>query len=165
MTIELLASHFVLIDDDPLLETALADALGVDARTFLRLAPGLAETLVLQPGAVGFECEVARARIGDVERQLRAVMEPLRGTHFVVVTDVAQVRARCEERQVPVLGRARRRSDERFEVLVLDAADAIGVGGRPSDAGEPAAHDEISVVRERASLLADEARASMPRAG
>lgn len=132
-------SHLLVVDDDPILHFALAQASHVEENDLVPLAPEDEEALLHRPGTIGFEYAIPFTSVRTIAERLRWMIP--RSPLVVFVADVAQVAKRCIEAGIPVFG--------------------VGAHAEPNDEGRRVA--KLFVLDEgRASLLPEPVPESMP---
>ena len=95
-------SHVLVVDDDPILHFALAQAAGVRDEDLVPLRPDDEEALLRRPGTIGFEYTLPFTSVRTIAERLRWMVP--RTPVVVFVADVRAVARRCIEAGVPVFG-------------------------------------------------------------
>lgn len=114
-------SHLLVVDDDPILHFALAQATHVDEADLVPLAADDEAALLHRPGTVGFEHRIPFTSVRTIAERLRWMVP--RAPLVVFVADVAAAAQRCVEAGVPVFGVGEsidpRDDDRRFARLFI----------------------------------------------
>jgi hypothetical protein len=95
-------SHVLVVDDDPILHFALAQAAGIRDEDLVPLAPDDEDALLRRPGTIGFEYSIPFTSVRTIAERLRWMIP--RTPVVAFVANVREVAARCVEAGVPVFG-------------------------------------------------------------
>jgi hypothetical protein len=95
-------SHVLVVDDDPILHFALAQAAGIGDEDLVPLSPDDEEALLRRSGTIGFEYTLPFTSVRTIAERLRWMIP--KTPVVVFVANVRDVAKRCVEAGIPVFG-------------------------------------------------------------